>query len=144
MPRATHLDSARAIGTGARGAAGRVRRCVAVISTRLHAPTDYLAPLAIALIGRQRSIGRPVRRLMTVGPIWHLGYTVLTRYEGGVVPLLSMRTHLACDAVGALTFLGGGVLLRDQKPAQRLLLAGLGLAELLLIAITSDRPRRGG
>ena len=80
---------------------------------------------------------------MQVGPAWHLGYTLLTRHEGGVVPLLGMRTHLACDAVGSLSLLGAGMLLRRQKPVHRLLLAATGLGELALISVTERRPRRG-
>ena len=75
-------------------------------------------------------------------PAWHFGYTLLTRYEGGLVPLLGMRTHLACDTVGSLSFLGAGVLLRGQKPSHRLLLTAIGLGELVLISLTEDRPRR--
>ena len=43
---------------------------------------------------------------MRAGPVWHLGYTLLTRYEGGLVPTIGMRTQLASDAIGALTFVG--------------------------------------
>lgn len=112
-----------------------------MISTRLHALTDYLLPLGITALGASRRFGRPVRRVMRSGPAWHLGYTLLTRHEGGVIPVLPMRAHLACDAVGALSFLGAGILLRDQKLSHRLLLAAIGLSELLLISRTETRPR---
>ena len=75
---------------------------------------------------------------MQVGPVWHYAYTMLTRYEGGLVPAISLRTHLACDAVGALSFVGAAALLKDEPTGDRLLLAALGLSELALIAV-SDR-----
>jgi hypothetical protein len=68
-----------------------------MISTRVHAVTDYLLPLGIAALAASGRFGASVRRIMQVGPASHLGYTLLTRYEGGLLPLLSMRTHLACD-----------------------------------------------
>ena len=74
----------------------------------MHAVTDYLLPLGIAGLAASVWFGGPVRRIMQVGPAWHLGYVLRTRYEGGLLPLLGMRTHLACDGAGALSFLGVG------------------------------------
>lgn len=105
-----------------------------MIPTRVHAVTDYLFPALIALLSRRR--GMAARRIMQVGPVWHIAYTILTRYEGGLVPALSMRTHLACDAAGALSFLGAAALLCDEPAEDRLLLAALGLGELALIALS--------
>jgi hypothetical protein len=112
-----------------------------MIPTRVHAVTDYVFPTLIAVLSRRR--GPATRRIMQAGPVWHGAYTVLTRYEGGLVPALSMRTHLACDAVGALGFIGAAALLRDEPPQDRLLLAVLGLSELALIALSDrDAPAR--
>lgn len=114
-----------------------------MIPTRIHAVSDYLFPLGIAALSRDRRFGRPVRTLMTLGPIWHLGYALLTRYEGGVAPRISMKTHLALDSASALTFAAAGLLMRRQPTAHRLLLAGIGLAELALVARSRSRPGRG-
>ena len=100
-------------------------------------------PADLTITPRDRRFGRPVRTLMTLGPIWHLGYTVLTRYEGGVTPRLSMKTHLTLDSASALTFAAAGLLMRRQPAAHRLLLAGIGLAELALVARSRSRPGRG-
>ena len=120
----------------------------AAISTRVHAVFDYALPLGIATMATSRRFGWPVRAIMVVGPIWHLGYTLLTRHEGGVAPRagssgIGMRAHLACDAAGALSFLGAGLLLRRQKPSHRLLLAAIGLGELAIIALTDRTPHAG-
>ncbi|MGH1575256.1 hypothetical protein ACRAWG_37165 [Methylobacterium sp. P31] len=87
-------------------------------------------PALIAALSRRR--GPATRRIMQVGPVWHYAYTILTRYEGGLVPARSMRTHLACDAVGALGFVGAAALLKDEASSDRLLLAVLGLSEIAL------------
>ena len=117
-----------------------------MIPTRLHAVSDYLLPLGIAALSRNRRFGRPVRTLMTLGPIWHLGYASMTRYEGGAVPRISMRAHLAhlaLDSANALTFAAAGLLMRRQPAAHRLLLVGIGLGELALVARSRSRPGRG-
>lgn len=119
-----------------------------MIPTRVHAVTDYAFPALIAALSRRPGRGPATRRIMQVGPVWHAAYTVLTRYEGGLIPVLSMRTHLACDAVGALGFVGAAALLRGEPARDRLLLAALGLGELLLIAasdrdVARDQRRRG-
>ena len=70
-------------------------------------PATGTTTAALAASGR---FSDPVRRIMQVGPAWRLGCTRLTRHEGGVVPLLGMRTHPAGDAAGSLSFLGAGLL----------------------------------
>ena len=124
------------------------------ISIRAHAIFDYALPLGIALMATSRRFGRPARVIMSVGPVWHLGYTLLTRYQGGGtalpglsrtrLPQIGMKAHLACDAAGAVSFLAAGLLLRRERASQRLLLAALGVGELAVIALTDRTPRAGG
>ncbi len=87
-----------------------------MISTRTHAITDNLLPLGIAALAVSGRFGGPMRRIMQVGPARHLGYILSTRDEGGAVPLLSMRTHLACDAAGSLSFLGAVIPVTGGRP----------------------------
>lgn len=111
-----------------------------MISTRTHAISDYLLPLGIATLAACRQFGPQIRRLAVIGPLYHVAYTVFTRHEGGIVPVIPMRTHLALDSIGALTFVGAGTLLRDRPAWQRLLVAGIGLSELIVVALSDDRP----
>jgi hypothetical protein len=109
-----------------------------MISTRLHAFSDYAIPAAIAALGQSPGRGPGTRRIMEIGPPWHLAYTLLTRHEGGVLPRFSMRTHHALDALSALTFVGAGILMRRESNRDRALLVALGLAELVLVALSDD------
>jgi hypothetical protein len=112
-----------------------------MIPSRVHAVIDDVFPALIAALSRHRSPA--VRRIMRVGPAWHYADTLLTRYEGGLVPALSMRTHLAYDAAGALSFVGAAALLKDAPATDRLLLADLGLSALALIAVNErEEPVR--
>ena len=114
-----------------------------MINTRLHALSDYAVPTGIGLLSLLPGLGR-LRALTIAGPIYHLGYTLLSRHEGGVVPVIPMRTHLVFDAAGALTFVGAGVLTRRQPAWQRLMFIAIGVTELIEIAFSDDRdvPRR--
>lgn len=115
-----------------------------MISTRLHAASDYAIPALIAALGRTKGRGSGTRRIMSVGPVWHLAYTLLTRHEGGLLPVLSMRAHLALDAASALSFVGAGLLMREERREDRALLVALGLAELALVAMSDSGPDRPG
>ena len=96
-----------------------------MIPTRLHALADYLPPAAIAALSFSPRRERMTQRIMQAGPVWHYSYTVLTRYEEGLVPSIIMHSLLACDAVGALTFVGAGALLQDEPVRDRLPRAAL-------------------
>ncbi len=115
-----------------------------MIPTRLHALADYLLPAAIVALSLSPHRGRATRRIMQAGPVWHYSYTLLTRYEGGLAPAISMRAHLACDVAGALTFVGAAALLQDEPIRDRLLLAAIGLSELAVIAMSErEAPQEG-
>lgn len=103
-----------------------------MVPPRVHAVTDYVFPTLIAALSRRRR--GATRRIMQIGPVWHFAASMLTRYAGGLVSGLSMRAHLAWDAVGALSFVGAAALPREERAGDRLLLAALGLGELALIA----------
>ena len=67
----------------------------------------------------------------------------MTDYEAGLRPSLTMRQHLALDAVGAAALCGAGVLMRRQPFAARALLLAAGLSELAVIALSSAAPVSG-
>ena len=115
---------------------------MAMISTRTHAYIDYLLPLGIAALAASGRFGRPLERLMAAGPVYHWSYALMTRYEGGLMPLIPMRKHLVLDTIGALGFVGAGTLCRKQPGAHRLIVAAIGASELLVIALSKTKPSR--
>ena len=111
-----------------------------MISTRTHAYIDYLLPLGIAALAASGRFGRPFERLMTIGPVYHWSYALMTRYEGGLLPLIPMRRHLALDTIGALGFVGAGMLCRRQPALHRVVVAAIGAGELATIALSETTP----
>ncbi len=92
--------------TGGRGAPsarepGGSRR---PISTKLHGLLDYATGAKLVAASYLLRLDKePVAKLAPrVAGASHIAYSLLTRYELGVVKVLPMRAHLALDAGGAL------------------------------------------
>lgn len=115
-----------------------------MISTQIHALLDYLS--ATALIAGPRWLGwrHGLRRPLTAAGLGTLGYSLITRYEGGVVPVLPMRGHLALDRVQGAAFCTAAALARGESRAVRLALAGYGLFALAASALTETEGESAG
>ena len=114
-----------------------------MISTRAHGLVDYSVVSLIGSLTRARSLPPAVRRLLGVAALGHATYAGLTDYEGGLQPRLTMRQHLALDALGGAGFCAAAILMRRQPIGARALLFGLGLGELAVVASSSATPLSG-
>lgn len=102
----------------------------ALISTKLHGVLDYAtAPLLLAL-PRQLGWSPAAQRILTGAAVATAVYSMLTRYELGVVRALPMPAHLALDAMSGLGLLVAGLTLPGKSPGEQAGLIGLGLFEL--------------
>lgn len=113
-----------------------------MIPTRIHGVVDYLVSALLAALAGGGRFSPRVRQVLGSAGAYHTSYSVLTEYEAGLVPLVSMRRHLALDAIGAAAICGAGLLLRNESRRERALLVGIGLAEFLVIALSDPRPGR--
>jgi hypothetical protein len=112
-----------------------------MISTRLHGLIDYGVAALLGGLSTCRMLHPRARRALGTASALHTGYSLLTDYEGGVKPVLSMRHHLILDALGGAALIGTG--LRMRHGPSRTLLIGAGLAELGVVALSSKYPQRG-
>ncbi|MCG7361795.1 DUF4336 domain-containing protein [Roseomonas sp. ACRSG] len=113
------------------------------ISTRLHGIIDYAVSLALAGAASSRALPPPVRKVLGTASAFHTSYSVVTDYEGGAHPGVSMQQHLLLDALGGAAICAAGLMMRDQPPKMRAALIGIGLAELAVVAASSAHPRSG-
>ncbi len=114
-----------------------------MITTRLHGAIDYAVA---ALLGGLASSGRlppAVRATLGGASLAHTGYAALTDYEAGLSPRLTMRQHLALDAVAGAALCGAGLLMRRQPAGARALLVAVGLSELAVVAFSDTTPTSG-
>lgn len=114
-----------------------------MISTRLHGVIDYSVSAALGLLSASGRLSRPIRNSLRGAGAYHASYSVVTDYEAGLSPRLSMRQHLALDSAGAIALIGAGLLMRRPPPRERALLVGIGLAELAVVAFSSTTPSPG-
>ncbi len=115
-----------------------------MIPTRSHGIIDYMvATLLGGLSSSGRSLPPPVRRVLGIASLSHAGYATMTDYEAGVQARLTMRQHLALDAIGGAGLVAAGLFMRRQPAASRALLVALGISELGVVAFSSATPLRG-
>jgi hypothetical protein len=111
-----------------------------MISTRTHGVLDYLSAAALIavpqLFGWRSGLSRP----LMAASLGTAAYSLLTRYEWGVVGALSMREHLALDALQGAAFCTAAALLNREPPEVRSALAGYGLFAIAAAALTDQEP----
>ncbi|WP_431271598.1 SPW repeat domain-containing protein [Dankookia sp. P2] len=84
-----------------------------LVSTRLHGAVDYLWGLALLLAPRLFHLrpGSAEARTAQAAGAGAIAYAALTDYELGLVPVLSMRQHLALDIAGGAALAAAPALL---------------------------------
>ncbi len=114
-----------------------------MISTRSHGLIDYAVASLLGGLSTRASLAPPVRRILGAAGAGHAGYAAMTDYEAGLQARLTMRQHLALDAIGGAALLGAGLFMRRQPAASRALLIALGASELVVVALSSATPLSG-
>ncbi len=114
-----------------------------MITTRLHGAIDYTVAALLGSLATSRGLPPAVRATLGATSLFHTGYAVLTDYEAGLSPRLTMRQHLALDAAGGAALCGAGLLMRRQPVGARALLIALGLSELAVVALSGTKPTSG-
>jgi hypothetical protein len=71
-------------------------------------------------------------------------YSAMTDYERGMVKVLPMEAHLALDALSGAGLMTAAVLLDDERPTVRAMLAGLGAFEIAVASMTATEPYTRG
>lgn len=97
------------------------------VSTDLHGIIDYTAGALSYTLPRALGGSEAAIAVGNAGALFSGTYAALTRFERGVVPVLSMRQHLALDAFQGAAFLAAAALMTKEKPIVRAAFAGFGL-----------------
>jgi len=114
------------------------------ISTRMHGVLDYMTAGFLFALPRAMGWSKTVTRLMDMAGMSATAYSLMTRYELGLVRVLPMKAHLAMDAMSGAAFFGASAMLDDEDPEVRACLASIGVWEIAAALMTrSESPVRG-
>lgn len=108
-----------------------------LISTRAHGVLDLVTAGTLVALPRAMGWSDRVTKLLTMAGVGAVGYSLLTRYEFGLLKVLPMRAHLALDLASGASLCAAAAVLSDEPDEVRQALLGLGLFEVAA-ALTTD------
>jgi hypothetical protein len=115
------------------------------VPTRVHGVLDYVVGLALILapnIFQFANVGGAAVLIPRVLGVVLIVYSLITRYELGVIKLISMRYHLMIDFLAALLlalspFLFG---FSNKEPNAWLPHVVVGIAVLVVVIVSKTQP----
>lgn len=110
------------------------------ISTLMHGILDFATAATVMVLPRRLGASPALTTLLTAKAMGTLGYSLMTRYELGLVKLLPMRTHLLLDGVVAASMFALPFVFRREAAPVRAALVGIGLLEALTTLSTEREP----
>jgi len=114
------------------------------ITTKQHAFIDYVTSAMLPILSKALEPRTSTRTLLSGVAAMTTGQTVITDFEGGKVGLIPMQAHLTADAMIGVGLLGAAVLMKNETPAVRMVLAGLGVFSIAAAALTDPIPEGKG
>jgi hypothetical protein len=111
------------------------------ISTLIHGILDYVTAPTLLALPRMMGWGTKVTSLLTGTGVGALGYSIMTRYELGLLKVLPMKTHLMIDmASGGMLALSPLMLKKRERDVAKIAtLIGLGLYEIAVAMLTQTQ-----
>ena len=106
------------------------------ISPRVHGMLDYMTAGFMFALPRALGWSKTSTRLMDACAGAATVYSLMTRYELGLVKVLPMKAHLAMDAVSGAGLLGAAAVMEDEDPEVRCTIAGIGAWEIAASLMT--------
>ena len=113
------------------------------ISTRVHGVLDFMTAGFLFALPRVMGWDKKVTRLLDVSAASALTYSLMTRYELGLIKVLPMKAHLTLDAISGAGLIGAAAMMDDEDAEVRATLAGLGAYEIGAALMTETTPRAG-
>jgi hypothetical protein len=114
------------------------------ISTKTHGILDFLTAGALIAVPRLLGFNSQVTNLMTGAGVGAVAYSLVTKYEFGLLPVLPMQGHLALDAGSGVTLCAAPFLMSIEDPTARQVLIGMGAMEIGAALLTQTEPQRVG
>lgn len=117
----------------------RGQTVVKLFSTKTHGVIDYAAGPLLFTLPRSLKWNRSATMLLTGAAVGSLLYSLLTRYELGVVKVLPMRAHLVLDGMSGALIALAPLFLPEEDETVTAGLVGIGLFELMAALTTETK-----
>jgi hypothetical protein len=110
------------------------------IPTKVHGVLDYGSVLLCLILPRALNLSERTITLLTIVGLTALVYTILTRFELGVVRVLPTKIHLLLDFLsGALLCAAPFLIVPNASQTEKTILIVLGLFEIGAALMTRTR-----
>ena len=110
------------------------------IPTAIHGVLDYLTGAVLLILPRVLGFSDNSTAVMTFLAITVIIYSILTRYELGLIRVIPMRGHLGLDFVAAILTLAAPFFLQITNSAEIIAFTAIGLMELIVTLVTKTHP----
>lgn len=116
-----------------------------LISSKTHGVIDYIAAPLLLALPRLLKFPKRITMMLTGVAAFHALYSMLTKYELGVVKVLPYKGHLALDTALATATIASPVMFTEAKPRVAPMLIAGGVIEALIVAASLiNRPHKRG
>jgi hypothetical protein len=115
-----------------------------LISTQMHGMLDFATAGALCIVPRLLRLDAQVTTLLTAAGAGAIAYSLVTKYEYGLMPLLPMKGHLTLDAGSGLSLCAAPFVMGTQDPTARNILVGMGAWEIAAALMTQTQPQQVG
>jgi hypothetical protein len=112
------------------------------IPSEVHGVIDYVTAGTLVALPRIMGWRGAVRGLMTGAGMATMAYSLLTRYELGLIKLIPFKMHLAMDAMNGVMMAAAPLVMRDEEPEVIATMIGIGAMELAITAMSDPEPFR--
>ncbi len=112
-----------------------------LFSTKFHGFLDYGTVVNLPVLFRLLRAQKPTQQVADAGALAVVLYSLLTRYEMGLLKVLPMPAHLALDLLLGATLCGTALRQTEETTAVRGTLAGLGLFSMIAPLLTETTPK---
>jgi hypothetical protein len=116
-----------------------------LISSKTHGIIDYIAAPMLLVVPRLLKFPKRITTMLTGVALFHALYSLLTKYELGIVKVLPYKAHLGLDTALATATIASPMMFTEAQPRVAPMLVGGGVIEAVIVALSLiNAPRKQG